>query len=233
MSIASPLPSQPSSQRLSLVEGTKASVAEARGEPTWSIASLFPLQGDWTEAAFLDLDSSRLMELNDGVVEVLEMPDRLHQWLQKWLLRRLDDFVTVRNLGEVLGAPLPVRLGPGRIREPDVVFFTPQRIPTEPRDPHWGADLVMEIVSSTDRARHRDLVEKRVDYAAAGIPEYWIVDPDALQITVLTLNTGSTEYVVHGEFRAGEVATSVLLPEFAIDVSACFAAGQPDHPSES
>jgi Uma2 family endonuclease len=38
-----------------------------------------------------------------------------------------------------------------------------------------GADLVVEIVSPDDV--ERDIVIKRADYAEAGIPEYWIVNP--------------------------------------------------------
>lgn len=47
--------------------------------------------------------------------------------------------------------------------------------------------LVMEVVSGGPQDRKRDLVIKRAEYAAAGIPEYWIVDPESRRITVLTL----------------------------------------------
>ena len=46
----------------------------------------------------------------------------------------------------------------------------------------------MEVVSSGDEDRRRDLKTKRDEYALAGIPEYWIVDPELDQITVLTLD---------------------------------------------
>ena len=75
----------------------------------------------------------------------------------------------------------------------------------------------MEVVSSSDDDRSRDLETKREEYAQARIPEYWIVDPEVGQITVLTLD-GET-YVVHGEFKRGEQATSKLLPGFAVDVA--------------
>jgi Uma2 family endonuclease len=44
---------------------------------------------------------------------------------------------------------------------------------------------VFEVLSRSNRAH--DLVQKRHDYAAAGIPQYWIIDPDQRTITVLTL----------------------------------------------
>jgi Uma2 family endonuclease len=81
-------------------------------------------------------------------------------------------------------------------------------------------------VSEGIENRDRDLIRKRSEYAAAGIPEYWIVDPETATVTVLSLPEGGTEYVVHGEFKPGETATSVLLNGFTIDVSDCFAAAE-------
>lgn len=51
--------------------------------------------------------------------------------------------------------------------------------------------LVVEVVSSSDtdpKSRKRDYQDKRAEYAARGIPEYWIVDPIAAVVLVLTLN---------------------------------------------
>lgn len=50
--------------------------------------------------------------------------------------------------------------------------------------------LVVEVVSSNDtdpKSRERDYKEKRAEYAARQIPEYWIVDPIATVVLVLTL----------------------------------------------
>jgi Uma2 family endonuclease len=87
------------------------------------------------------------------------------------------------------------------------------------QDRFWlGADLVVEIVGP-DRPE-RDLVEKRGDYAEAGIPEYWIVNPDDATLTVLRLD-GDT-YSEHGVFRRGAVADSPTLTDFRVDVSSVF-----------
>jgi Uma2 family endonuclease len=85
-----------------------------------------------------------------------------------------------------------------------------------------GADMVIEVVSENDP--DRDLVHKRQEYAEAGIPEYWIVDPRVERITVLKLAGG--KYQVHGEFAPGQMAGSVLLDGFAVDVAKVFAAAK-------
>jgi Uma2 family endonuclease len=63
-------------------------------------------------------------------------------------------------------------------------------------------------------------VTKRREYAEAGIPEYWIVDPGERTIAVLHLTDG--EYAVDGPFRAGQEAASRLLAGFKADVQAVF-----------
>ncbi|MFI5382231.1 MAG: Uma2 family endonuclease [Tepidisphaerales bacterium] len=189
-------------------------------EPAWHVAYLFPPQGQWTEDEYLALDTNRLVELSDGVIEVLPMPTTWHQLLVAYLHRLLSDFASARDLGTALFAALPVRLWRNKFREPDVVFMLKEH---ENRiGDYWErADLVMEVVSPDDESRKRDLKEKRREYARAGIPEYWIVDPQKRRITVLRLV--GKRYVVHGEFGEESIATSHLLPGFSVDVSAMFA----------
>lgn len=195
------------------------------GEPSWVVATLYPTQGQWTEEEYLALQgkTNRLVELSDGCIEVLPMASPFHQWIVLFLLDALRAFVRGRLPGNILFAPLPIRLGPGKYRDPDIVYLAPGRI-ADPHQQPRGADLAVEVVSDDKDDRERDLVTKRSEYARAGIAEYWIVDPREHRILVLTLD-GST-YRVHGEFGAGETATSVLLSGFAVSVDATFAAGQ-------
>ena len=87
------------------------------------------------------------------------------------------------------------------------------------QDRYWlGADLALEVVSPDDPTR--DLVEKRTDYAEAGIPEYWIVDPRNETVTVLVLMGDA--YVEHASCKRGESAASPLLQGFAVDVAEVF-----------
>jgi Uma2 family endonuclease len=75
------------------------------------------------------------------------------------------------------------------------------------------------VVSDDDR--RRDLQTKRSEYARAQIPEYWIVDPQQEEITVLVLS--NDRYEVHGTFTKRQQATSHLLPGFTIDVASALA----------
>ena len=179
---------------------------------------LLPLQGLWTEAQYLKLtdQTSHLVEFDGGIIEVLPMPTDKHQviLLLYDLLRKF-----LRPLGgKVLVAPLRLQIRPGTFREPDILLVRDARDPRR-QDRFWlGADLVVEIVSADDP--ERDIVTKRADYTAAGIPEYWTVNPLDATITVLALEGDA--YRTAGLYLRGEQAVSVLLAGFAITVDEVF-----------
>lgn len=184
------------------------------------VLDLLPEQGGWGEDEYLWLTdhTSRLIEFTDGYIEVLPMPTDEHQGV----LDFLNDAVKRHVLphGVVRFSPLRVLLRDGKIREPDLVVLLDRHDPRRSNRYWSGADLVMEVVSP-DKPE-RDLIEKRRDYAEAGIPEYWIVNPLNRTITVLTLDGGA--YREHGVFARGAQATSALLAGSALDVRAVFAA---------
>jgi Uma2 family endonuclease len=186
-------------------------------EPTWEVAYLFPAQGTWSEEEYLALGGNRRVEFSHGFLEVLPMPTTSHQFLVAYLFGLVLAWVSERGLGRVVFAPLRVRLWRGKFREPDVVFMLREHA-GRIGEQFWDrADLVMEVVSEDEEDRRRDLDTKRREYARAGIPEYWIVDSQEGQITVLRL--AGKRYVVHGAFPRGAVATSHLLPGFTVDVN--------------
>ncbi len=187
------------------------------GEPVWELARLFPSQGEWTEESYLALDTGQLIEYSDGFLEVLPMPTLAHQRIVKFLFAILHVFLENHGIGgEVLFAPLPVKVDRRKFREPDIVYLSAERRETAPANYPEGADLIIEVVSGGPSDRTRDYIDKRHDYAMAGIPEYWIVDPQEEVIVVLQLD--GEEYIEHGRFTDRDTATSVLLPGFSVPV---------------
>ncbi len=193
----------------------------ATSEPAWDIARLFPDQGTWSEGDYLLLQGNHFVEFSDGLVEVLPMPSELHQSIVISLLRLFLAFVTPQGLGKLLTAPFRVKLRPGKFREPDLMFMFKENAHRRHEQFWEGADLVVEIVSPDDP--ERDTIVKREEYAQAGIREYWIVHPLEETVTVLTLAKGESAYREHGVFTRGQVASSVLLEGFSVEVAALFA----------
>jgi len=197
-------------------------VYATKGQPAWEIAHLFPAQGEWSVADYLALDTNHLVEFSDGYIEVLPLPSPAHQRIVLFLYRILWAFVTEHQLGEALTAPLPVELWSKKFREPDIIFIAKEKLAHQSTKYWRNVDLVIEVVSPDKPAR--DYQDKRAEYAQAGIPEYWIVDPQQRVVVVLVLHEG--DYQTHGEFKTGTQATSVLLNGFALPVAEVFAAGQ-------
>jgi Uma2 family endonuclease len=180
---------------------------------------LTPLQGLWTEEQYLKLTDATncMIEFTDGAIEVLPMPTDQHQSISQFIFLALRAFMQHIG-GKVHYAPLRLQIRPDKFREPDILLVRDARDPRR-QNRYWlGADLVVEIVSPDNP--ERDTVTKRADYAAAGIPEYWIVNPEEETVTVLTLAGDS--YADQGIFGRGTQATSALLAGFAVDVDALF-----------
>jgi Uma2 family endonuclease len=196
---------------------TQLKVEPSDPDPTWDVVRLYPAQGCWSEADYFALDTNQLVEYADGFVEFLPMPTIYHQLIMQYLFASINAFVTKRRLGLVVLAGYKVRIREAKFRLPDILFIKTEHA-------HWitkqfceCADLVMEVVS--ERNRPHDIVKKRREYAEAGIPEYWIVDPEKDTITVLVLDAQRKAYVVHGRFSKGMRAKSKLLARFSVDVT--------------
>lgn len=190
------------------------------------IAELFPRQGQWEVADYLSLtDQTRhLVELVDGVVEVLPMPTESHQLIVQFLFLQFHRYWADRPRGTVVFAPIRVKTIDERFREPDLALLVDR---SDPRrgDRFWsGADLVVEVVSDDPKSRTRDLETKRQEYAKAGIGEYWIVDPTEKAVWVLQLEEGGFREI--GRYRSGELAESPLLPGLQVDVTELFASAE-------
>jgi Uma2 family endonuclease len=132
-------------------------------------------------------------ELIDGSLFVTPAPGTRHQKCAGNLYTLLR---AARPPGyTVLFAPFDFRPSGTTSLQPDLLValdtdFTPARIERPPL-------LVVEIRSPSTRLY--DLGTKRLAYEAAGVPAYWLVDPDAPALTVLHLEDG--RYVEHASVR--------------------------------
>ena len=183
------------------------------------LCDLLPRQGSWSDEGYLWLTDHgrRRVEFTDGRVEGLPVPTDVHQSVLLFLHALLRAWLRPRG-GVVMVSGMRMRVREGKFREPDVLLLRDRSDPRR-QNRYWlGADLVVEVVSPDDP--DRDLVEKRADYAEAGIPEYWIADPRDETLTVLALR--GEAYVEHGRYGRGEMAASALLEGFAAEVAAVF-----------
>lgn len=184
------------------------------GGPAWAVATLFPNQGRWSEDDYFRLEADRYVELANGSIEFPPMPTLYHAAIAFWFANQLTKCLEVAKIGQAFLAPVPFKLFAGTIREPDVFVIPKQSQGALPNYPA-SALLVMEVVSEGEEARKRDYIDKRADYAKAGIPEYWIIDPIEKAVTVFKLE--GAEYALHGRFEQSQTATSATFSGLAVE----------------
>lgn len=167
-------------------------------------------------------------ELVDG--ELVEMPpesDR-NNLISLYLLSQFLRFVPIQLIRHK-DTELVVIGNRTRVRLPDLMILTQElleaiagrRATITPEMP--SPAMVVEVVSPGKVNEDRDYRYKRSEYAARGIPEYWIIDAHKARITLLTLVDGLYEESV---FQGTEPIKSVIFPMLDLTATQVLAAGQ-------
>lgn len=146
--------------------------------------------GPWTVEDLDDFPEggTTRYELIDGALLVSALPSLQHQRVSAALLRLLQD-AAPESLEVFL--PIDVRLSPQRQIAPDVTVV--RRSDASGKRLAGVPLLVVEVSSPSTRAVDRTL--KRQVLQEAGVPSYWLVEPDELALTVLELVDGAYEQV--------------------------------------
>jgi len=117
------------------------------------------------------------------------------------------------RLGKVFVSPLDVVLSERRAVQPEIIYITEARLAIVQDVIRGAPDLVAEIISQG--SWKRDRVEKKDLYEQFGIPEYWIIDPEARIIEVFVLDKGS--YRSHSRAEPGQAEKSEELAGFEVN----------------
>jgi Uma2 family endonuclease len=114
----------------------------------------------------------------------------------------------------VFFAPLDMILSNHDVCVPDIVVALDSS-QISPRAIEGPADLVVEVLSPSNRAYDRGIKKRR--YLELGVRHHWIVDPDARHL--LCLRAGNSEYVVAADGRDAVSVTDPAWPELVIDLA--------------
>ena len=168
-------------------------------------------------------------ELVDG--ELVEMPpenDR-NNLIGLYLLTQFLNLVPIQLIRHK-DMEIVVTGNRTRVRLPDLIILTEElfaaiggRRATITQDMPSPA-LVVEVVSPGKVNEDRDYRYKRSEYAARGIPEYWIVDPGKEKITVLTLVDGLYEEAVFQ--GSDDIASSATFPNLKLTAAQVLGIGK-------
>ena len=172
--------------------------------------------GAWTYDDHLTLpDDGRRYESIEGELYEMPPPGWDHAIIVMTLILLLAPQVQ-RLGGTLVTAPVDVFCAGANPVQPDILALLPgSRASGESRGVDGPPDLIVEVLSPSNRVH--DEVTKRSLYARAGVREYWIVDPDARTLHVLSLDGASFHAVQFGPGNDRPVSPLLGLLNVAVE----------------
>jgi Uma2 family endonuclease len=159
------------------------------------------------------------LELIEGKIIVTPSPSLMHQIVVHRLDVLLDRAIVESGLGLVIGAPFDVFLDAQNVPQPDlmaVLWELEQALGSARLES--APSLAIEVISPSSAAKDR--VTKRDLYARYGVPEYWLIDPEAGTVTIFS-DPQDGRY--QEEQTVSDVAVSATIPGLSADLKAPFA----------
>lgn len=140
----------------------------------------------------------------DGWLVEEEMGSYLHDLVVAWFIAALVNWAFPRG-GTVTASELKFVVQPDRGRKPDLaVFFASNQPGRDAAAVRRPPNIVVEVLSPLPRDRRRDRVEKLTEYASFGVPQYWLVDPEARTLEIFELGADG-HYVLSESATSGAV----------------------------
>ncbi|MDX9871620.1 MAG: Uma2 family endonuclease [Clostridia bacterium] len=157
-------------------------------------------QGNYTYEDYLQIpdEPGYRYEILEGFLLKEPSPIPVHQLVCRELFLALKTyFDKIDPIGQLFFAPLDVTLTNRNVLQPDILFISAARRDIILRERIDGpCDLVVEIMSPSNR--RKDRLKKMEIYRKAGIPHYWLADPDEKTLEAFSLKEGNYALVAAG-----------------------------------
>lgn len=168
---------------------------------------------------YMSAPSDKRYQLLDGEMIVAPSPSNRHQEILGSLHLALAAFVQSRGIGRVRFAPLDVILSNHDVVQPDLLFVSTDRASIVTEANLVGApDLVVEVLSPGTQVHDRGY--KQSLYARHGVREYWLINPDAETLDVLTPDGDA--FVVYESFGNSGVLNTPVMDGLSLDLERLF-----------
>jgi Uma2 family endonuclease len=157
-------------------------------------------------------------ELARGVIQVVHIPKLPHGFTVDEIKTQLSVYKSsTRGRVQFLASGSDCKLqlpGMESERHPDIALYLSPPPDLEPVWQYWIPEIVIEVVSPGQEKR--DYEEKREEYLAAGVREYWIIDPGSEKALFLRRTGDRWEDIPMALAGTYEPA---ILPSLSLDLS--------------
>jgi Uma2 family endonuclease len=158
-------------------------------------------------------------QLIQGDLYMAPVPNRFHQEISRNLQFELHSHLKRNPIGKLFDAPFDVYLDEINVFQPDLMVVLNERLGILTEAGAEGApDLIVEILSP--KTRRLDLVNKKQEYARAGVKELWIIDPEPRAIMIHQFAAAGIEK--NRQVDENGALSTELLPGFNLAVPAIF-----------
>jgi Uma2 family endonuclease len=151
---------------------------------------------------------------------IFHSPARMQHWdVSTRLTSLLYTHVKTNNLGIIGVEKVMIRLTRNDY-EPDICFFEKKKtvVFTPDQELFPAPDFIVEILSKSREKIDRGI--KFIDYAANGVPEYWIIDPEKKSVEKYLLQQG--EYYLEVKLTQEGRLLSTVVEGFALELHELF-----------
>ena len=169
-----------------------------------------------------ELDEGERFELMNGEAYAMSAPSTIHQIVSRELFGQFYNYLKDKPC-QAFYAPYDVRLfyekdeSDDTVLQPDlVVVCDPEKLGKEGY--HGAPNLVIEILSPSNSVI--EMYSKLELYESAGVPEYWVIDPQKKVVKVFRLNKDRYESIL---LEADDTLESTMFPGFVIPLETLFA----------
>ena len=152
------------------------------------------------------------IELIDGVIIIMPPLGEPHESSTDWLTRLFVPPLIGRAIVRVQGS---IRLNDRSAPQPDIAVLRER--PLSEMGPYFPSDVHL-VIEVSDSTLAYDRGAKLARYAAAGIPEVWVANLRAREVTAYAEPSGS-EYAAVRTYRVGESISPRAFPDVALAVS--------------
>ncbi|HZC59858.1 MAG TPA: Uma2 family endonuclease [Chthoniobacterales bacterium] len=158
-------------------------------------------------------------QLIQGDLYMAPAPNRFHQEISRNLQFELHSYLKCNPIGKLFDAPFDVYLDAINVFQPDIIIVLNERLGILTEQGAEGApELVIEILSP--KTRRLDLLNKKQEYARAGVKELWIIDPESRAITIHQFASDGVEKI--RDVDEEDTLSTDLLPGFDLAVETIF-----------
>lgn len=173
-----------------------------------------PQEKIYTTEDIYNLPEGTRAELIDGQIYYMAPPSRKHQSIAGKLFAAISHYIESKDgTCEPYIAPFAVFLNENNKNyvEPDISVICDKNKLND-KGCTGAPDWIIEIVSPS--SRRMDYYIKLFKYRAAGVREYWIVDPDKNRIMVYNFDNEDT-----ADYTFSDIVKAGIYEDFSIDFS--------------